>query len=220
MFETSGVYRLEVGTSFYVGSTRHLGARYSDHKVGLEAGEHPNPGLQDAFDQGGEIRMTLVEEVPLKPIDSKDDHVKRLKFREQLVLDRVFGTPGCCNRSSSSTLGRGIGEIMKQRWQDPEFRTGMAEKMRELGRKGKSVETRRRMAEAKRGSRNVKSLRCMVRFGGEAREFGSITEAAAAYGILAKDLTNWLAGRAFFPTEFSASGRRYPSLIGLVAMKI
>lgn len=220
MSSCSGVYRIECGPSFLVGSTSVLGPRLSDHRLKLQRGEHPNAELQMEYVlSGGEFRAFLVVEVPRKRSDSDKDLRQRLRLHEQWTLNEVFGTPGCVNLSPDSGFVENASETMKIRWQDPAFRSkvlaGIAASPKRAA--GLSDATREKMAEAKRGKKNRFSRKCLVGLGTEEaggwKSFSSVGEAGRAFGVSQQAMEAWLTGRTPWPA--TGSKTRYPHLAGL-----
>lgn len=216
MWGTSGTYRLEVGELFYIGSTKDLGRRLSDHTSDLRGGRHWIKELQAAFDAGGEVRMFLIQEYPEKPNDKGSDHRKRLRMHEQRLLDPLFGTAGCVNKSSSSGYNATISEVMRAKWADPEWRANTGSKIANAQRgRVTSTETRAKMAEAKRGSKNVNARAVVMWFKGERFRFATVTEAAAHFGVSQQLMHQWLGWKIRWPGEGRTPRLPYRHLIGL-----
>lgn len=56
----AGIYRIDgPNGKFYVGSAKHIGRRWTEHKRDLRKGCHANPKLQCAWNCHGESRFTL-----------------------------------------------------------------------------------------------------------------------------------------------------------------
>lgn len=216
-----GTYLLHVGDLFYVGSTKSFGRRYSNHKVGLERGEHWNEALYQAYLAGAGMDFEILEIIERKPADveTEKDYVKRLKLHEQWLLDKWFGKPGCVNVSSDSGFNTTIGEWMKAKWCDPEFRETQVARLK--ARRGAAVtaETREKMAEAKRGKRNARSRACTLWFHDEKLRFDSATAAARHFGVTQQVMDLWLRGSMGWPgangrTPRSDRGRQLVGLMG------
>lgn len=204
----SGIYRLDVGPKFYLGSTTRLGSRHSSHRADLAAGKHPNKALQAAWDEHQDFRFTILTLIPAKDCDEGRDHTERLKFHEQVLLDRLFSDPGCCNASESSRYNTGISEAMKAKWLDPEFRVAAVRRLRECRKTNPATpETRAKMSRAKLGSRNPHSRKCWLEVPGAPRVvYSCVTTAAAAIGVKQQILHSWLTGGSSWP----GSGSRKP----------
>lgn len=194
----AGTYRIQVGQFFYIGSTATLGHRISDHRTRLAKGEHRNPALQAAWDQIHEFSAFLLKEVPRKRHDTDGDHNARLRFHEEMLLRKLHGTEGCCNRSSTAYYNSDVGGNLRAKWQDPEYRAKMLEVLRT---RKFSDESRAKMAEAKRGKNNPKSRPCSITFNGEALRFESASEAAKHYGVSQQAMKQWLDGASSWPTD-------------------
>ena len=122
LYHCAGTYRVNVGPMFYVGSTTCFGSRNSDHRVRLERCEHPNKRLQVAYNASQSYEFIVLTEIPRKEDDSDKDHAARLKLNEQWLIDAHQGDPLLTNGSTSSTHNSTIGDWLKEKWQDPEFR--------------------------------------------------------------------------------------------------
>lgn len=219
MYWMSGTYKLVVGDLFYVGSTLELGGEESNHRAKLAAGEHPNPLLQAEYNAGGHVRLYLMLEVPRKHDDSDHGHMRRLRFREQLLLDDLFGTEGCANRSPDAGFHHDHSGRMKQRWADPEFRETMLAKLRETQSRPVSPETRAKLSEAKKGKRNARSKPCMLLWKGETLFFESAGRAAHHMGVSQQVMDLWLRRKLDWPGEGprkprSEAGKRLVGLTG------
>lgn len=211
---SGGVYRVTVGRFFYIGSTRSLGSRRSDHKIRLEAGTHPCAALQLAFDEIGKFEMTITWLVPEKPSESKEDHRRRLRMLEQIELNAWFGKRGCTNGSSDSGFNTKIGAWLKRKWADPEFRESQVARLK--ARKGDAVsaETRGRMSLAKQRGRHHAARKCFTTFGGATLHFSCVRDAAEHLGVSQQVMDLWLRGIVAWPGTGRKS-RSYGHLEGL-----
>lgn len=94
----SGIYMIEIGNMYYVGSTKNFEKRFIEHFKRLNSGKHPNIILQRAFNKykPQRIEMKILETVPYE---------KNLIIeREQFYIDsyrKEFGNR-CCNISDAS----------------------------------------------------------------------------------------------------------------------
>lgn len=190
------VYKITCGDVFYIGSTMSFVRRNRDHLWRLKRGIHPNPTLQAAYDGSGEFKSFYVEII--KPCDDVNELRDKLRAAEQVKLDYQFGLEGCCNRSPNAS-GPNNGEMMKNKWEDPEFREKMVSFLR--SRKGAAVtaETREKMAEAKRGSKNVKARAVIVKTPDGVTRFDSVSDAAKSLNVPQQVLDGWMMGRFPWP---------------------
>lgn len=211
----AGLYRVDVGPKFYLGSTTRLGARHSSHRADLAAGKHPNKALQAAWDEHQDFRFTVLTLIPAKDCDEGRDHTERLKFHEQILLDGHFSDPLCCNASESSRYNTGISDVMKAKWLDPEFRVVHLRKLRAFRERNPvTLETRAKMAAAKRGLRGPTSRPCVLNFvGGESQFFESAAEAARSVGVSQQAMHGWLSGKVSWPGHRRPS--RHPKFVWL-----
>lgn len=202
----SGTYRVNVGSLFYVGSTTNYGKRHSQHKCDLEAGTHPNKRLQDEFNATRHFEFIALTEIQRKTDDSDKDHTERLKLHEQWLLDAHKGDPNFANGSESSRHNTTIGDYMKAKWQDPQFR--QAQILRMKSRRGFAVpaHTREKMSKAKRGKNNINSRPCVIHFQGQSHHFECVTDAAKHFGTTQQAMDQWMRGI----TPWPGSGKRKP----------
>jgi hypothetical protein len=211
----AGIYRVDVGPKFYLGSTTRLGARHSSHRGEVGAGKHPNKALQAAWDEHQDFRFTVLTLIPAKDCDEGRDHVERLKFHEQILLDQLFADPGCCNASESSRYNTTISDVMKAKWLDPEYRVSALRKLRE-SREANPVgpETRAKMGAAKRGLRGPTSRPCVLNFvDGTSQFFESAADAARSTGVSQQAMHGWLSGKSSWPGHHRPS--RHPKFVWL-----
>lgn len=205
----AGLYRVDVGPKFYIGSTTRLGSRHSSHRADLVAGKHPNTALQAAWDEHQDFRFTVLTLIPEKPCDRGRDHAERLKFHEQKLLDDLFADPDCCNASENSRYNTTISGVMRRKWLDPEYRVAAIRRMRGARKTNPvSPETRERMAAAKRGLAGWAARPCVLQLPGSDIElaFESSTEAARFVGATQQAMHGWLTGKFAWP----GSGPRPP----------
>lgn len=202
----SGIYRVNVGDLFYVGSTGCFEKRHDQHKSDLARGIHHCTRLQEEFNKTGRFEMILLKMIPRKRDDSKADHDTRLRLNEQWMLDDNKGNPHLANSSESAFHNSNIGENLKARWQNPQFREAQIKRMK--ARRGDAVtpESRERMAQAKRGVKNPKSHACEITMDGKSRKFESVREAALAYGVNQQAMDLWMRGVVPWP----GTGKRRP----------
>lgn len=149
----SGTYYVRIGPFFYIGSSTKLYNRESDHRCRLTRGIHPNPRLQEAFDDGFDYSFQVHQHIPREKDETVKEFRDRLRAKEQLLIDVAANDEKLCNRSKDSR-GPGNSNILKDKWKDPAFREKMLANRVYLPA---SEETRAKMSEAKRGARNVKA---------------------------------------------------------------
>jgi hypothetical protein len=215
-FHTTGVYRLQVGGYFYIGSSIAVGARRSEHVLALKRKEHRIPKLQAAWDSGAPMKFIIVQETRPKSWDKKDDGRARARLLEDQEIKKHFGSEYCCNLSDSAYCNSEIGEAARRKWMDPEYRSRQIARIRESRKIPISDECRRKMALAKTGARNVKSRSCTLTYNGKVMNFVTGTEAAKHFGVSQQIMHLWLTGQC----KWSGVGRtpksiHARSLIGL-----
>lgn len=93
----SGIYKIQIGANFYLGSAVNLKNRERQHRGELRAGKHANRFMQRAWDKHGEMQFDVVEFCKVADIIN----------REQNHISRCFGNPKCMNLSptAGNTLG-------------------------------------------------------------------------------------------------------------------
>lgn len=57
--DKSGIYKLSIGGHIYIGSSKNLGAKLSEHKVDLFNGNHANDFLQKVFNKYGSDNLDI-----------------------------------------------------------------------------------------------------------------------------------------------------------------
>lgn len=196
---TSGTYRVNVGKFFYLGSTRRFGFRNSNHKCDLEQGKHQNKQLQAAYDECREYEFIMLLEIPTYPArDTGNDHRDRLEHHEQKLINQHWGDPFLCNASNSARHNSGIGAVMKERWQDPEFRANQIAIMN-ANRKPVSAETKAKMSESKRGAKHPRARAVRMQFQGAELDFPTTTQAAAHFKVSQQTMNLWIKGKIQWP---------------------
>jgi hypothetical protein len=217
MWTRSGVYRINVGTLRYYGSTFCLAQRMNEHRRMLSKGEHPNKLLQDEWDLFGDFSGTLLIELTRKPRESDKDFRQRLRLGEHGLLIEHHGTPGCANVSADAGFNTGISDTMKEKWADPEWGGRMRAKMKEMHRdRVVSAETREKMSIAKKGARNGNSRACTFLFNGKLLRFESAREASFEFKVSQQTVDFWLRGITQQPGSPRSKRSRNPQLAGLV----
>jgi hypothetical protein len=216
-FGDSGVYKIQIGPTFYIGSCNQFGKRLAGHKSDLAAGTHPNKKLQGAWDDHQQIECFILQNVPRKAqdVESDKDHLTRLKFHEQLALDAEFNHPDCANESNNSRYNSTAADHMRAKWNDPAWRESTSAKIRDAARNRQiSDDTRQKMAEAKRGGKNHKSRPCVIHHGGKSIRFDCTSEAARHFNATQQAMDAWLKGAIPWP----GTGPRKPKRADLIGM--
>lgn len=144
--------------------------------------------------------------------------LERLRSAEQLLLDKHFGDPKCCNTSllavgaSSPTISANASARAKAMWQDPEMRKILSWK---LSRRVLTEESRAKMRNAHTGAMNANARKVTLFIGGETYEIGSISEAAKKFNVPHHRVCSWLSGKTAWPIEGNKSGDDFPWVVGL-----
>jgi hypothetical protein len=204
---SAGAYILYVGETFYIGSTTDFVKRLRDHSWRLRNGNHPNPTLQKSFSAGGDLRLLKKSFLSIEEGETDDDFRDRLRCSEQTLLDDHWGDPKLANRSPNSR-GPNNGEAMLKRWQDPDYYAKMKPFID--ARKGVpvSAETRKKMSEAKRGSRNTNSRKVAIHGPEGVQVFVCASDAARFLGVSQQNLQSWMTGKSPWPGTSSREPKR------------
>lgn len=197
----TGVYRLQIGDYFYIGSGISVGTRRSEHLNDLKAGTHRSPKLQAAWDKHQSARFIIIQETQPKTWLKGDDGRDRARMLEHEEIQKHFGTEFCCNQSASAYGNTMLGEVMREKWKDGEYRERTVARLRNRRGSAVSVECRRKMALAKTGAKNSKARSCTLNFRGETMTFATCTDAAAHFGVTQQAMNLWLTGGAVWPGQ-------------------
>lgn len=121
--QRAGIYRVDCSASgvFYVGSTRNLRNRESQHRYNLRAGRKTNPGLAAAFRKFGEESLSFTVLAILEP--------RELVATEARLIAASIGDPLCCN-VSPEVSGGGVPRSPETR-----AKIGALNRLAQLGRK-------------------------------------------------------------------------------------
>lgn len=190
----AGTYVVRVGPFSYYGSSQKIGSRVSFHRLELERGNHPNARLQAAWNLHHSFELFILDELERKEGEPEADFIQRLRLREQWLLDAWFGTEFCVNLSGDARFNSRISDILREKWQDPEFRAEQVRVMQAGRPEVVAQETREKMAEKKRGKGNPNSRTCIVKFNGETLKFDCATDAARHFGVSQQVVHGWLNG--------------------------
>jgi len=95
MKATPVIYRLDIGSAFYIGRANDFGRRRQRHLRFLRNGTHSNYKLQIAFDEGRQFNIRILVQCSLEDLEAE----------EQALLDQYFDEPGCANISRSASTG-------------------------------------------------------------------------------------------------------------------
>lgn len=200
---TSGTYFVRAGDSFYIGSSGNFRRRRYSHLGNLKHGCHQNDALQAAFDACGEAAFIPFRFIKRELDESDESFRDRLRAAEQLLLDTHWDSPGRCNRSPSA-YGPDNGEVVRKMWDRPGFREMMSKIARE---KVVTPETRVRMSQAKRGSKNPNAREVLVSCpDGSKRFFPTGVAAAEFFGVTQQLFDQWMKGVTAWP----GTGKRGP----------
>lgn len=192
----AGTYRINVGDLFYFGSTTDTERRRLDHQWRLRAGKHPVARLQEAFSAGQPFSFHHIEIVHPFSQEPREKFSKRLRAKEQRLLDQHKHDPNLCNRSTNAKGPDS--DIAKQRWQNPGYRDRVSEGMKNAP--PPSAEARNKMAAAKRGDLNHKSRAVIVTHpDGTTKRYGSTREAASFFRVTQQCMDQWIKGLTAWP---------------------
>lgn len=137
----------------YVGSTKDLYKRISQHRTALRASSHKNRNLQEAYDRDPRFNLTYkATETPEEALDVEQELITNLMSTGKLLNrspDARLANKGVAlseeakeairqrtqEQFSSQEARRRHSELSRDKWQDPEYRA------KQMG-KPKSVQTR------------------------------------------------------------------------------
>ena len=192
----SGVYKINSGEFFYIGSTSDFDKRKRDHLWRLKKGTHHSAKLQAAFAETGEACF-----FPVKIIKECPNFSNALKSAEQVVLDFYSGNPMLANKSPNAfgpDNGELLSKVMREKWEIPMFRN-YQEILRETPRIC-DAETREKMAAAKRGARNVNSRPVIVTHPDKSTtSFPCVSDAAKFFKVSQQIMDLWIRGVVPWP---------------------
>lgn len=211
---TAGTYFLRAGEAFYIGSSSDFRKRRYFHSGKLKKGIHPNKRLQTAYNLSGECRFVPFEFMKPGPRENDDDFRSRLRDAEQKLIDIHKADPQFCNKSRSA-FGPDNGEIIKARWNDPDYRKQKVESA--TGRVA-SETSRLRMAAAKRGAKNPVARAVVVTCpDGSEKRFPTVTDAAEFFKVTQQLFDLWLKGKVAWPGTGRSTKEANRWIIGYTA---
>lgn len=224
------VYRIDIGSWYYYGRTRHAKKRYGQHLWRLKNDRHENRIMQNAYNKYGRLSMTVICAITQE---------KDIVDTEQKFLNAVFEQEGCrcmniAKRADAVKTGpmteahkRKIGDKSRGRRYSKEHKKRMSE-----SRKGSvssqatkdkiSIAMKGRYAGSKNpmfGTKSPAAKRIItITPDGKTKTHESIRAAALFLDVPITTLHTWLMKRSPFPGK---GGRKielkYQRLIGLHA---
>ena len=168
IIKISGIYKIinKVNGKYYVGSSKLVKRRLSEHKTYLRSNRHFNSHLQFAWNKYGEnnFDFTFIEKVPickLLIIEQKylNKSNKTNSYNTSFIADRPEMSIETRLKISNSHKGKILSEAHKQKLRvkstGRKFSKEFSEKMRKI-RTGKvcSEQTKQKLREAFRGSKS------------------------------------------------------------------
>jgi len=175
----SGIYLIEhvASKKVYVGSTKDLGHRRSEHFTTLESGCHKNRHLQRAFDKYGRraFRFSVLEECDCEQLTTREQHW--IDFYHSADKRHGYNLNPFAGRSiPSEETRRLIGEKSRGRVPSEETRRKIAEKNKGKKRTQETREKQRRAATGRKLSEETKDKLRRRGFSQETRQ--KMSEAA------------------------------------------
>lgn len=88
-----GVYRIQIGPYFYIGSSNNCKKREKEHKRHLEAGDHFNPKMLAVYRKYSDYDFEVIEETKTE---------RQCRQREKSYIDLYFNDKYCLNISKEA----------------------------------------------------------------------------------------------------------------------
>lgn len=88
-----GVYRIQIGPYFYIGSSNNCEKRKKEHKRHLESGDHYNPKMLAVYRKYGDFNFKVIEQT---------DTELQCRQREKSYIDLHFNDKHCLNISTEA----------------------------------------------------------------------------------------------------------------------
>lgn len=88
-----GVYRIQIGPYFYIGSSNNCAKRKKEHKRHLESGDHYNPKMLAVYRKYGDFNFKVIEQT---------DTELQCRQREKSYIDLHFNDKHCLNISTEA----------------------------------------------------------------------------------------------------------------------
>jgi len=194
----AGTYVITIGNTAYVGSSSNLASRKHQHGGDLKRNAHPNQNLQAAFNSGKPYSFIRKQIVDIDDFDDNTSLRNHLRQLEQVLLnDLVASGLFSIANVSMNTRGPEARPDMIKRWQDPEFRAKMKDARLKYS---PTPETRKKMADQKRGAKNVKSRAIIATsITGETHRFDSTSAAATFFNVSQQVMQQLMAGKISWP---------------------
>lgn len=188
---SSAVYVVAVGSLFYLGSSKRLAKRLTEHRSLLKRGKHWCSRLQEAYAVGEKLVVGVVQAVP----ESADR--PSLFAAEQQWLDVYFDHPNCVNQSREAASNSLFPQTVYRMMLDPVV---WAKQLEHLARVRPPSTRESRMKNAELALRRGSQQPCEVKFpDGNVLVFASVTGAAKHLGVQETSLTKWISGRQPWP---------------------
>lgn len=146
-----GIYKLywEESGYFYIGQSINVQNRFNRHRHLMKEGKNKSGFIQNIYNKHGFPEFIILEEC------SYDD----LNNREQHYLDLHFDDEKCCNlnKNAISSKGYKYSEETKQRMRILKANTYKRGKDNPCYGRKASLEVRKKMSEAHKGSKSIQS---------------------------------------------------------------
>lgn len=188
---------LRSGIYFYIGSSGDFRRRRADHQWRLRSGTHPCQELQRQFSTSGECDFLPLQFLKRHRNETEEQHRERLRAAEQEKLNGLFNLMGCQNKSPNAS-GPNNGQRLRELWKDPEYREARAK----ASRRNHTItdETRRKMADAKKGAKNPRAREVIVtKPDGSTETFPSTVAAARFFNVSQQIFEQWIKGITPWP---------------------
>lgn len=104
MIPTIGVYRLNIGDYFYIGSSTSLNSRIKKHLNGMKSNKHENSFVQRVFNKYGVVDFEILAVCEQEEV----------MFLEQMFINQNFENKNCMNLSPTANSVQGIKRTPEQ----------------------------------------------------------------------------------------------------------
>src|SRR6478736_7550013 len=116
----SGIYRLTIGDSYYIGSAKYLRKREREHLKALENGSHANDRLQKCWNKYGSHRWDILELCDELILLEREQHFLDFFISDERCVNVLPTAGSCLGRKHSEETKRKIAEANQGQKRTPE----------------------------------------------------------------------------------------------------